>query len=412
MTVWKPEWVASKDLLRRLGCSMIATARMGTEPVEIPNNHCAKMNILLWNCRGALGLDFKRRVLEMMVNHFPSILIITETRVSGDRAARIIEDLPFDGFFTTETIGYAGGLWLLWKRGEVDVVVLSAIEQEIHATVQLLLGDFNEVLCGEDKFGGRRVNLNRAFEFKDFLDDCALQILSGGFFFLKHLLPTCLGIFRTIARFSLSSIDPPTELDKPFRFQTMWLHHPEFPEIVKGSWGLHLNLGLAIKQFTEKAKKWNKDVFGNIFARKRRVLARLYGVQKALSNGPNQFLVQLEKDLMREYAAIMQQEEEYWALKSRPNWAACGDCNTPFFHVSTLVRRHRNKIRSIKNSVGEWITDEEGIKAFILSEYQKLFENGLYDSISPTDLDNFPCCIISEEDKGYLCTPVTDEEIR
>ena len=81
---------------------MIATARMGTEPVEIPNNHCAKMNILLWNCRGALGLDFKRHVLEMMVNHFPSILIITETRVSGDRAARIIEDLPFDGFFTTE----------------------------------------------------------------------------------------------------------------------------------------------------------------------------------------------------------------------------------------------------------------------------------------------------------------------
>ena len=193
---------------------MIATARMGTEPVEIPNNHCAKMNILLWNCRGALGLDFKRRVLEMMVNHFPSILIITETRVSGDRAARIIEDLPFDGFFTTETIGYAGGLWLLWKREEVDIVVLSATEQEIHATVQvhnsnltwlispiyasphlaerkilwsnlskvaqlhklpwLLLGDFNEVLCGEDKFGGRKVNLNRALEFKDCLDDCNL----------------------------------------------------------------------------------------------------------------------------------------------------------------------------------------------------------------------------------------------
>ena len=52
--------------------------------MEFPNNHCAKMNILLWNCRGALGLDFKRQVLEMMVNHFPSIMIITETRVSGD----------------------------------------------------------------------------------------------------------------------------------------------------------------------------------------------------------------------------------------------------------------------------------------------------------------------------------------
>lgn len=128
MAMWKLEWVASKDLLRRLGWSMIATARMGIEPVEIPNNHCAKMNILLWNYRGALGLDFKRRVLEMMVNHFPSIMIITKTRVSGDRATKIIEEFPFDGFFTTQTINYVGDLWLLWKRDKVEVFVLSAME--------------------------------------------------------------------------------------------------------------------------------------------------------------------------------------------------------------------------------------------------------------------------------------------
>ena len=33
-----------------------------------------------------------------------------------------------------------------------------------------------------------------------------------------------------------------------------------------------------------------------------------------------------------------------------------------FFHISILVRRHKNKIRSIKNSMGECITDEDGIK--------------------------------------------------
>ncbi|KAK7836079.1 hypothetical protein CFP56_023007 [Quercus suber] len=36
-------------------------------------------------------------------------------------------------------------------------------------------------------------------------------------------------------------------------------------------------------------------------------------------------------------------EEEYWALKSRLNASTFGDRNTNFFHVSTLVRRHRNK---------------------------------------------------------------------
>ena len=57
-------------------------------------------------------------------------------------------------------------------------------------------------------------------------------------------------------------------------------------------------------------------MFGNIFGRKKRVLARLNGAQKALSNGPNHFLIQLEKSLIEEYNLIMQQEDEYWALKS------------------------------------------------------------------------------------------------
>ena len=35
-----------------------------------------------------------------------------------------------------------------------------------------MLGDFNEVLCGEDKYRGRQVNINRALECKDCLNSC------------------------------------------------------------------------------------------------------------------------------------------------------------------------------------------------------------------------------------------------
>ena len=42
--------------------------------------------------------------------------------------------------------------------------------------------------------------------------------------------------------------------------------------------------------FTDKAKVWNRDVFGNLFHRKKRTLARLRGAQIALSNNPNNFL--------------------------------------------------------------------------------------------------------------------------
>ena len=135
--VWKLNWVASKDLLWRLGWSTIVSAKMGSNPMEIPNTNCSHMNILLWNCRGALNGDFTRSIFEMTVNHFRSIMIVTETHVGGDRATKIIDGLPYDGFFFTDTISYAGGLWLLWKKEEVEVIVLAATEQEIHATIKV-----------------------------------------------------------------------------------------------------------------------------------------------------------------------------------------------------------------------------------------------------------------------------------
>ena len=64
-------------------------------------------------------------------------MVITETRVGGSRAEKIIKGLPFDGFITTETIGYARGLWILWRSEDADVKLLSVTEQEIHATVKV-----------------------------------------------------------------------------------------------------------------------------------------------------------------------------------------------------------------------------------------------------------------------------------
>ena len=71
------------------------------------------MNVIIWNCRGALKPSFKIRVGELVQSHNPTILVVMETRVGGDRAREIIDSLPFDGAFHTETIGYARGLWVL-----------------------------------------------------------------------------------------------------------------------------------------------------------------------------------------------------------------------------------------------------------------------------------------------------------
>ena len=103
---------------------MMKAIAMRPNQVEVPCGNYINMNILLWNCRGALNADFKRRVLEMMVNHQPSIMVITKTRVRGDQAERIIVELPFNGFYTTDTVGYVSGLWLLQKKEEAEISVL------------------------------------------------------------------------------------------------------------------------------------------------------------------------------------------------------------------------------------------------------------------------------------------------
>ena len=123
-----------------------------------------------------------------------------ETKLGGDKAREITDCLPFDGAIHTNTIGYIGGLWLLWNSDKVDIQSLANTEQEIHVKVKVhssnlnwilfaiyaspksgerkilwenlakvaelhnlswvMAGDFNEPLVDEDKFGGRGVSIN------------------------------------------------------------------------------------------------------------------------------------------------------------------------------------------------------------------------------------------------------------
>jgi hypothetical protein len=83
---------------------------------------------------------------ELVHCHSPSLLIVIETRVGGDRAKEITDSLPFDGAIHADTIGYAGGIWLLWNTDAVDVSVLDATEQEIHAVIKVLASNFSWLL--------------------------------------------------------------------------------------------------------------------------------------------------------------------------------------------------------------------------------------------------------------------------
>ena len=131
-------------------------------------------------------------------------------------------------------------------------------------------------------------------------------------------------------------------LQWPFRFHPMWLSHPEFPEVICDAWTSPVVLSNVVAKFVDKAKVWNKEVFGNLFHRKKRIVARLKGVQTELSTNPSSFLVDLDRTLKAEFMEISKLEEEFWAMKFWITWLVEVDRDNSFYHTSTLVRRRRN----------------------------------------------------------------------
>ena len=147
----------------------------------------------------------------MQINN-PGILILTETRLGGTRAADLAKSVPFDEFLCSPTIGFAGGIWILWKTDVVELKHLCTTEQEIHTSVKVfgsnsswllsaiyasprrserrmlwqnlstvaglhslpwvMVGDFNDITSSDEKWGGNIPNASRISEYYDCMNAC------------------------------------------------------------------------------------------------------------------------------------------------------------------------------------------------------------------------------------------------
>ncbi|XP_065632987.1 uncharacterized protein LOC112028379 [Quercus suber] len=328
--------------------------------------------------QGALNPPFNNSVHDLVQNLSPAIMIITETKVSGTRAKDITDRLPFDGAIHANNIGLTGAIYASPRFAERKLLWENLITvASLHSMPSVMAGDFNEVLDGEDKFKGRRVQerINRVFvntKWNNIYSEACVTHLERAhsdhstiILKLKH--------------------EAGVQFSRPFRFKPIWLFDPSFPSVERVTWSASNSLAAAVTNFAAKAKEWNKNQFGNIFHRKRRLGARLRGVQFVLVDRPSSSLIDLERGLRVEYSEVLHLEEEFWSMKSRITWIIEGDRKTAFFLMSALVHRRRNKITCIKDRLGNWLNGDSII------------------TVHKTGLGN--------EDKGRLEVPVTDDEI-
>ena len=172
------------------------------------------MKILSWNCRG-LGNQTAVDVLSHLVREkAPNVLFLMETKQSMVEMQRIQADLPYHCMVAVPSVCRRGGLALLWMA-DVDLHVqiyspnhMDALitkdnsfwrltsfygwpeEQRKHESWQLLkhlhsrssypwlcCGDFNEILCMEEKQGQIPRPLRPMQDFKEALLFCGLADL-------------------------------------------------------------------------------------------------------------------------------------------------------------------------------------------------------------------------------------------
>ncbi|KAK8607115.1 hypothetical protein V6N13_052861 [Hibiscus sabdariffa] len=176
--------------------------------------------------------------------------------------------------------------------------------------------------------------------------------------------PICLYVGESVQSFSTS----------PFRYLSSWSAHSDFNRMVEDNWLPAATLSETIISFTKAADTWNKTVYGYICTKKRLVMARLRGVQKALCAKSSQFLSNLESDLLMELENILDQEELLWRQKSRSDWVVLGDRNTHYFHRKAVCRKQKkNRIIALKLPSGEWCSDATTLRVEAAQFFQTLF---------------------------------------
>lgn len=197
---------------------------------------------------------------------------------------------------------------------------------------------------------------------------------------------------------------------KLFHFQVAWITHPDYEALVYNTWSQTAGDAIAkLGSVSMHSITFNRDTFGNIFKKKRRLEARIKGIHTQLDLYPSSDLIHLEKDLQLEFSQVLEEEELLWFQKSQENWVKFGNKNTKFYHAQTVIHRRRNKVTSLQID-GIWCTDEDVLKGARAAFFKNLFQTS--DTCVPDSLHLNSVPHIDSDLYALLVQPVSRREVR
>jgi hypothetical protein len=159
-----------------------------------------------------------------------------------------------------------------------------------------------------------------------------------------------------------------------FRFENAWHLHANYKDMVKSCWTEGDSVVRNLKSLQSEFKKWNCSTFNQVLHQKRRLEARIGGIQSKIAIRRTSYgLRRIEEKLQHELSDILKQEEIMWFQRSRAKWLKDGDRNTRYYHLKTTHRHKRNNIVMLRMASGEWVDDQQELQSMVNEYYQHLF---------------------------------------
>ncbi|XP_062016492.1 uncharacterized protein LOC133732898 [Rosa rugosa] len=307
----------------------------------------------------------------------------------------------------------------------------------------LVVGDFNEVACRDDKSGGRPRAAAPMRLFRTTMAEAGL--LDMGYYgsrftwsnrYTKERLDRAFQCARWRDWYSCSRAVtlPPNESDhspilvevsaerlqirrtpRQFRFEEMWAQHQDCKNIINQGWsrpstGNPLNqVALKIVETGKQLMTWHRGVFEHAKIEMRLIQEKM---DEIMRQPFSEVQYEEHRQLHTRYSELLAQQETYWRQRSRVLWLKDGDRNSAFFHRRASNRKCRNRIKGLQNNEGQWCAQPETIQAILLEYYEEIYKSAGVDEEAIQEVLAGLNCRVTSTMNAQLLSSYSDEEIK
>ncbi|XP_042016276.1 uncharacterized protein LOC121764297 [Salvia splendens] len=277
----------------------------------------------------------------------------------------------------------------------------------------LVGGDFNIFLLEEERRGSVIDRHGEMMDFADAVADC--QLLDPGFDGPPFTW-TRSGLWERLDRVLLGehwttvfAATRVTHLPRISSDHAPLLVRDEVARVwttETGFFGM-LNLQFKLSRVKGFLKRWNREVFGNIFDKLREADEAVAAAQAAYDGDPSGAHRSELSRCTALYVLCTRMEEDFWKQKAAIRWAAEGEWNSKFFHGWVRQKRVKSRIHAIQTG-DQMLTSEDDIRQSAVGYFQGLLTSDV-EHLEQPDLDLLRGLPESMDREGLCAVPDSDE---